>query len=66
MMEDATAVVDSAHHFFNENYALCGVSFIVLALVLAGKRKAALVVAVSAALLYGAYTFLSGVPIPSA
>jgi len=64
-MTDPIAAVDNARHFFNENYALCGLSFIVLALVLAGKRKAALVVAVSAALLYGAYTFLSGVPIQS-
>lgn len=58
-MTDPTAVVESARHFFNENYALCGLSFIVLALVFAGKRKAAFVVAACAVVLYGAYTFLT-------
>lgn len=62
-MADFTALLENARNYFNENYALCGVLFVVVALVLGGKRKAAIVVAACAALLYSAYSYLSRIPI---
>jgi len=62
-MTEFTALLENARNYFNENYALCGVLFAVVVLVLRGKRKAAIVVAACAALLYSAYTYLSQITI---
>ena len=61
MMTDLSTHLENARNYFNEHYALCGLAFVVIALLLGGKRKAALVVAASASALYGAYSFLSGI-----
>jgi len=58
-MRDFTALVESAKGFVGENYALSGLLFVVIALALAGKRKAALVVAVSAGILCAIYSLLN-------
>lgn len=44
--------IESARQFVEENYHVCGVLFVVLALVLAGKFRVALAVAVSAGAVY--------------
>jgi hypothetical protein len=62
-MTEFTALLENARNYFNENYALCGVIFVVVALLLRGKRKAAVIVAACAVLLYSAYTYLSQIPI---
>ena len=58
-MRDLTALVENTRGFVNENYALSGLLFVVIALVLAGKRKAALVVAVSAGILCAIYSLVN-------
>ena len=58
-MNDHTALLETARGFVDANYALCGVLFVVVGLLLGGKRKAAFVVAACAALLYSAYSFLT-------
>ena len=63
MMTDLSTQLENARGYFNENYVMCGLAFVVVALLLGGKRKAALLVAGCAALLYGAYVFLSGIHI---
>ncbi len=58
-MEKVTAFVENARGFVNENYALSGLLFVVIALALAGKPKAALIVAVSAGILSFVYTLIN-------
>ena len=59
-MPGITAFLENARGFLRDNYELCGLLFFVLALALAGKRKAALAVALSAGTAYGIYSLLSG------
>jgi|GEM_PF-4618888 len=58
-MEDVIAFVENARGFVNQNYALSGLLFVVIALALAGKPKAALIVAASAGVLCFVYTLIN-------
>jgi len=58
-MEKVIAFLENAKGFVNQNYALSGLLFVVITLALAGKPKAALIVAASAGVLCFVYTLIS-------